>query len=137
MGVRLDEADEYLHELGPEPNFNESMYLNCFDHEQGVGGWFRIGNRANEGRAEGTVCLYLPTGAADVLPPDADAAPSDGAPRSEGGPPRGAAPSPFVHSDRERARSLTGDAKAASGAGAARSPTTARAQRAGRARSHF
>ncbi|MEM9514102.1 MAG: hypothetical protein AAGA42_04520 [Actinomycetota bacterium] len=63
MGVRLDEADEYLHELGPEPNFNESMYLNCFDHEQGIGGWFRIGNRANEGRAEVTVCLYLPAAA--------------------------------------------------------------------------
>ncbi|MDX2380087.1 MAG: hypothetical protein QNM02_10065 [Acidimicrobiia bacterium] len=60
MGVRLDESDEYMHELGPEPNFNESMYFNCFDPEQGVGGWFRIGNRANEGQAEMTVCLYLP-----------------------------------------------------------------------------
>jgi hypothetical protein len=60
MGVRLDESDEYLHELGPEPNFNESMYINCFDPDQGVGGWFRIGNRANEGYAEMTVCLYLP-----------------------------------------------------------------------------
>ncbi|MEM8620382.1 MAG: hypothetical protein AAGF73_11740 [Actinomycetota bacterium] len=84
MGVRLDEADEYLHELGPEPNFNESMYLNCFDHEQGVGGWFRIGNRANEGRAEVTVCLYLPTGSADVLPPEPDAVPSAATQRSVG-----------------------------------------------------
>ena len=60
MAVRLDPSDEYMHELGPEPNFNESMYINCFDPEQQVGGWFRIGNRANEGYAEMTVCLYLP-----------------------------------------------------------------------------
>ena len=31
MGVRLEPADEYTHELGPEPNFNESMYVNVFD----------------------------------------------------------------------------------------------------------
>ena len=49
-----------MHELGPEPNFNESMYINCFDPVHQVGGWFRIGNRANEGYAEMTVCLYLP-----------------------------------------------------------------------------
>ena len=53
-------SDEYMHELGPESNFNESMYINCFDPAQQVGGWFRIGNRANEGYAEMTVCLYLP-----------------------------------------------------------------------------
>ena len=62
MAVRLDPSDEYMHELGPEPNFNESMYINCFDHRSGVGGWFRMGNRANEGYAEMTVCLYLPGG---------------------------------------------------------------------------
>ena len=66
MGVRLDPSDEYMHELGPESNFNESMYINCFDPAQQVGGWFRMGNRANEGYAEMTVCLYLP--------PDADGA---------------------------------------------------------------
>ena len=60
MGVRLDPDDEYMHPLGPEPNFNESMYINVFDPAQQVGGWFRIGNRANEGYAEMTVCLYLP-----------------------------------------------------------------------------
>ena len=60
MAVRLDASDEHLHELGPEPNFNESMYVNCFDPRQGVGGWFRTGNRANEGYAEMSVCLYLP-----------------------------------------------------------------------------
>lgn len=62
MAVRLDPSDEYMHELGPEPNFNESMYINCFDHAQEIGGWFRMGNRANEGYAEMTVCLYLPGG---------------------------------------------------------------------------
>jgi len=62
MGVRLDPSDEYMHELGPEPNFNESMYINLFDPAEQLGGWFRIGNRANEGQAEMTVCLYLPDG---------------------------------------------------------------------------
>jgi hypothetical protein len=60
MTVRLDPDDEYMHELGPETNFNESMYINCFDPDQLVGGWFRMGNRANEGYAEMTVCIYLP-----------------------------------------------------------------------------
>ena len=62
MGLRLDPVDEYLHELGPEPNFNESMYFNVYDPAQRVGGWFRCGNRANEGYAEMTVCIYLPDG---------------------------------------------------------------------------
>ena len=62
MGVRLEPIDEYMHELGPEPNFNESMYFNVYDPAQKVGGWFRFGNRANEGYAEMTVCLYLPDG---------------------------------------------------------------------------
>ena len=51
-----------MHELGPEPNFNESMYFNVYDPTQGIGGWFRCGNRANEGYAEMTACLYLPDG---------------------------------------------------------------------------
>ncbi len=62
MAVRLDPSDEYMHELGPESNFNESMYINCFDPRQEIGSWFRMGNRANEGYAEMTVCLYLPNG---------------------------------------------------------------------------
>jgi hypothetical protein len=62
MGVRLDPSDEYQHELGPEPNFNESMYINTFDPSHGLGAWFRMGNRANEGYAEMTICVYLPDG---------------------------------------------------------------------------
>jgi hypothetical protein len=62
MQVRLEPQDEYMHELGPEPTFNESMYFNVFDPSERIGGWFRCGNRANEGHAEMTVCLYLPDG---------------------------------------------------------------------------
>ena len=46
MAVRLEPQDEYLHELGPEPNFNESMYFNVFDPSARVGGFFRLANRA-------------------------------------------------------------------------------------------
>lgn len=62
MQVRLEPQDEYLHELGPEPTFNESMYFNVYDPAARLGGFFRLGNRANEGRGEMTVCLYLPDG---------------------------------------------------------------------------
>ncbi len=62
MGNRLEPQDEYMHELGPEPNFNESMYFNVYDPSTRLGGFFRLGNRANEGYAEMTVCLYLPDG---------------------------------------------------------------------------
>jgi len=51
-----------MHELGPEPNFNESMYFNVFDPEQRTGGFFRLGNRPNEGSGEMTACIYLPDG---------------------------------------------------------------------------
>jgi hypothetical protein len=54
--------DDYTHELGPETNFNESMYFNFFDQSRRQGGFLRVGNRANEGYAEVTLCLYLPTG---------------------------------------------------------------------------
>jgi hypothetical protein len=60
--MRLDAADEGMHALGAEENFNESMYFNFFDPAHQLGGWVRIGNRANQGYAERTVCLYLPDG---------------------------------------------------------------------------
>ena len=62
MRLRLEPHDEYLHELGPEPNFNESMYFNVYDPAAETGAFVRLGNRANEGRGEMTVCLYLPDG---------------------------------------------------------------------------
>jgi hypothetical protein len=56
----LNPEDDGLHRLGPESNFNESMYFNFFDPKKSMGGFVRLGNRANEGMAEMTVCLYLP-----------------------------------------------------------------------------
>jgi hypothetical protein len=58
----LAASDDYLHPLGPESNFNESMYFNFFDRAQRIGGVVRLGNRANEGYAEMTACFYLPDG---------------------------------------------------------------------------
>ena len=55
-------ADELAHDPGDEATYNESMYVNAFDTAQGLGGWFRIGNRPNEGHAEVSVCAYLPDG---------------------------------------------------------------------------
>ena len=54
--------DEFTHQPDPVPNFNESVYTNAFDFRRRVGGWMRLGNRVNEGRAELSVCLYLPDG---------------------------------------------------------------------------
>ncbi len=59
---RLSAQDEYNHTPGPETNFNESVYMNAFDATGRYGGWMRLGNRVNEGRAELSVCLYLPDG---------------------------------------------------------------------------
>ncbi len=54
--------DDTTHEPGPESNYNESMYFNFYDPKQKIGGWFRIGNRVNEGYAEMTCTVYLPNG---------------------------------------------------------------------------
>jgi hypothetical protein len=55
-------ADDSTHPLGPEKNFNESMYFNFFDTKLNRGGFLRVGNRANEQYAEVTLCLYEPGG---------------------------------------------------------------------------
>jgi hypothetical protein len=60
--LRLAPEDEYTHPIEEEKNFNESMYINIFDPSSRLGGWFRVGNRPNEGYAEMTCCLYLPDG---------------------------------------------------------------------------
>jgi hypothetical protein len=60
--LRLEPQDEYTHPIEEEKNFNESMYINIFDPSSRLGGWFRVGNRPNEGYAEMTCCLYLPDG---------------------------------------------------------------------------
>ena len=59
---KLEPSDEYMHPLETAENFNESMYFNVYDPGKKTGGFFRIGNRANEGYAEMTVCIYLPDG---------------------------------------------------------------------------
>lgn len=60
--IRLAPEDEYTHTPDAASNYNESMYFNMFDPVRKIGGWFRIGNRPNEGYAEMTTCLYLPGG---------------------------------------------------------------------------
>jgi hypothetical protein len=56
------DADDLMHENTGETNYNESAYYNFYDPKQRLGGFVRIGNRANEGYAEMTCCLYLPDG---------------------------------------------------------------------------
>jgi hypothetical protein len=58
----LEPRDDHLHPIGPEPNFNESMYFQFHDSAHRIGGFLRLANRPNEGRGERTVCLYLPGG---------------------------------------------------------------------------
>jgi hypothetical protein len=60
--IRLEPTDEYMHPLESASNFNESMYFNAYDPNEKVGGFLRLGNRANEGYAELTACIYLPDG---------------------------------------------------------------------------
>ena len=62
MGYLLQDHDEYTHPIGPASNWNESRYIDFWDAERRVGGWFRIGNRPNEGRAEMSACVNLPDG---------------------------------------------------------------------------
>jgi hypothetical protein len=57
---RLDITDDYLHVVGPESNWNESRYIDFHDPASGIGGWFRIGMRPNEGHAEMSACITFP-----------------------------------------------------------------------------
>jgi hypothetical protein len=58
----LRPEDDYMHPASGDPSFNESMFFNFFDDLAGAGGFVRIGNRVNEGHAEMTFCVFLPTG---------------------------------------------------------------------------
>src|SRR5256885_9859727 len=62
MRIRMEPQDDYVHALEEASNFNESMYFNVYDPAERIGGLLRLGNRANEGYAEMTTCLYLPDG---------------------------------------------------------------------------
>src|SRR3954469_4804015 len=61
---RLEITDDYLHLVGPESNWNESRYIDFHDAASGIGGWFRIGMRPNEGHAEMSACITFPDGRA-------------------------------------------------------------------------
>lgn len=54
----LRPEDDFMHEIGSDPSHNESMFFNFFDSGKNVGGFVRIGNRANEGHAEMTFCVF-------------------------------------------------------------------------------
>ena len=62
MGTQLIDADEGMHQVGTVSNWNESRYVDFWDSRQRLGGWFRIGNRVNEGHAEMSACVDLPDG---------------------------------------------------------------------------
>ncbi len=64
MGTKLVDLDEGMHAVGTAPNWNESRYIDFWDSKQRLGGWFRIGNRVNEGHSEMSACLDLPDGRA-------------------------------------------------------------------------
>ncbi len=53
--------DDYTHVVGPEHNFNESMYFEFHDPATGLGGFLRLANRPNEGIG-GAHGLPLPSG---------------------------------------------------------------------------
>jgi hypothetical protein len=57
-------ADELMHEVTADAQFNESMYFNLVDTASGNSILLRMGNRVNEGFAEVTVLVYRPGGAA-------------------------------------------------------------------------
>ena len=67
MTTTIDPNDDLLHPVTPEPDFMETNYYNAFDQQSGVGGFFRLGNRVNEGWAEMTVCIFLPDGSVGFM----------------------------------------------------------------------
>ena len=58
----LRPEDDYNHAPDAVAHYNESMYFSVFDRAQQSGGWYRLGNRVNEGHAEMSLCWYLPDG---------------------------------------------------------------------------
>ena len=62
MGIRLTERDESVHDPGDQLNWNESRYIDFWDPQRRIGGWFRIGARPNARYAEMSACVFLPDG---------------------------------------------------------------------------
>ena len=54
--------DEYLHDWARSPPSTSRCTSTCTTRPRTSGGFVRLGNRANEGHAEMTTCLYLPDG---------------------------------------------------------------------------
>ncbi len=70
MGINLTEHDEGFTFPVNRPTGTRAATSTSGIQAVGVGGWFRIGNRPNEGHAEMSACVYLPDGrvAFDVRP---------------------------------------------------------------------
>lgn len=62
MGIALTFVDEGVHTPGDQINWNESRYVDFWDAQRRVGGWFRIGARPNARYAEMSACVFLPDG---------------------------------------------------------------------------
>jgi hypothetical protein len=60
--MALNPHDDGMHPNTGESNFNESMYFNFYDRQAKLGGFARLGNRANEGYAEMTLAVYQADG---------------------------------------------------------------------------
>lgn len=59
--------DEYCHQPGKDPFWNESFYCNFFDDSGQWGGVTRIGKSPNRQFADGLLCLYFPDGAVGLI----------------------------------------------------------------------
>jgi hypothetical protein len=73
--MRLKPVDDGVHPPGDDPDWSESRYLDVFDPVSGAGLWVRLARRPHQGRAEVSVCVYLPDGrvAVSFARPDAGA----------------------------------------------------------------
>ncbi|MCP4754747.1 MAG: hypothetical protein GY866_28025 [Proteobacteria bacterium] len=65
--TEFQSSDEKLHPAGVHKYWNESFYLNFFDAEGNWGGASRIAFSANQGYADGFICLYFPDGATGFI----------------------------------------------------------------------
>jgi hypothetical protein len=60
----IEPRDDHPHAIGAEPAWSESTYFNFQDPSSGLAGFTRIGQRPNEGIADGNLFLFLPGGGA-------------------------------------------------------------------------
>jgi len=60
--MALKPHDDGMHSNTEESNLSESMYFNFYDRAAKLGGFARLGNRANDGYAEMTLTVYQPDG---------------------------------------------------------------------------